>query len=393
MINKIDDTQCCLCRGCADACPVDAIQFSREKDGFLYPAIDTEKCIGCNRCEQVCPVMKRRINALQNEPKAFAARSKERTVRLQSTSGGIFYEAAMQVLQCGGYVCGAVFDEAFQVRHVVTKDVAVVNKMCGSKYAQSNNSGIYKEIQALLKDGKRILFSGCPCQCAALKSFLGRDYENLWVLDFVCHGIPSQRMLDDYCKYLEERYHSKIKSLSFRSKEAGWHSSSVKVNFENHKAYCEPIVIDAYMRSFLSGAVMKEACYTCRFKSFTSGSDLTLGDFWGAEVTHPELDDNLGLSAVFTHSEKGMTLLSSLPNVELVPVPAEEIIRYNQNVVRPSEPSAVRKEFLAYAQVHGFGNAIEYYFQETKTERLKRKTRYLLRCVYYKCLGKEKPLY
>ena len=392
MIDKISYIQCCLCKSCADKCPVSAILFEKEINGFLYPVIDTERCIHCEACETVCPVLKVR-NEMEGEfPKAYAARSQSREVRMNSTSGGLFFEAAKYVISNGGYVCGTVLDEHFKVKHVISDSIAEVEKMRGSKYAQSDTTGIYSQIQNLLLKEKQVVYSGCPCQAAALKAFLGKDYDNLIIIDFVCHGIPSQKMLNDYLESLEKRYSSRIHTVYFRSKVMGWHSSSVWVMFENGKIYTNPITVDPYMKAFLSGTSMKESCYSCSFKSFTSGSDITLGDFWGAETVLPEFDDNTGISAMFVNSARGERLVENL-QVDLLEVNKDDIIVYNRNIIVPSQKNELRDAFLEAASVSGFGNAITEYFTESLQDRLQRKLFFSLRSVYYRITGKNKPLY
>lgn len=393
MISRLNYDKCCLCRSCSDTCPTDAIQFSTYIEGFYYPTIDADKCIGCNRCDVVCPEMGSGNTIQEGFPLTFAARSMRPEVRMQSSSGGIFYELAVNIINSDGYVCGAVFDEEFCVKHIVSNDMVEVAKMCGSKYVQSDTSGIYRQVKKLLDEDKRVLFCGCPCQCAALRKFLGAPYENLVLVDFICHGVPSQSMLNSYQGLLEKRYKSRTKSFYFRNKEYGWHNFSVRVEFENEKIYSERYTIDSYMRAFLNGAIMQAACYSCSFKEFKSGSDITIGDFWGAEVSCPEFDDNMGLSAVFVNSTKGQELITSTGNVELKPADKEVVIAYNRNVMEPSKPSEIRDRMLVYASENGYGEAIEHFFRVNSFERIKRRLKYRLKCILFALVGKDRPLY
>lgn len=391
MIDKVSTDNCCLCKSCSNICPKDAISFTKNKKGFLYPVIDEDSCVRCNLCEKACPTRNERKSAEQM-PLAFAARSKDTATRLSSTSGGIFYEAAGYVRKQGGYVCGAVFDDRFRVVHAITTDQSVLDQMRGSKYAQSDTEGTYREIKKLLDHHQTVLFCGCPCQISGLRCYLGKNYDNLYLIDFVCHGISGGNTLEGYIQVMEKKYRSHMRSLSFRDKANGWHNSAVKIEFANGKTYSAPMVVDAYMRACLEGTTLKESCYSCKFKNFSSGSDLTLGDFWGAEVSLPSMDDNTGLSAVFVNSEKGSKLLKEL-EIELQQVKAETVIQYNRNVIEPPKPNDNRKAFYEFAALTGIGQAIQHYYQETAGQKLKRKARYAVRCVYYRLLGRNKPLY
>ncbi len=392
MIDKVTTKECYLCKACGDVCVADAISFAKEEKGFVYPQIDFSKCIKCNMCEKVCPALCELSIPRDGYPIAYAAQSKNIDVRLKSTSGGMFFEMASKVIQSGGVVCGAVFDEEFKVVHKIAENSEELKKMCGSKYAQSDMSGIFRKIKNKLQNGKNVLFSGCPCQTLALKKYVKIDYDNLILVDFICHGIPSQKFLDAYIKKMEEKYHSKIKSVCFRDKSRGWHSSSVKMKFENGKTYKNPITVDAYMTAFLNGTIMKERCYECHMKGFRSGSDITLGDFWGAELVFPELDDNMGVSAVFVNTEKGARLLEKI-GIDRYKTDGKEIIKYNQNVMVSTMMNPKREEFYTFCQTHEIGEALIEFFGESKYEAFQRKLWYRLRCVRNRLQGKEKPLY
>lgn len=392
MIDKVSTKECYLCKACGDVCPVEAIDFCKEEYGFFYPQINFSKCIKCNMCEKVCPALGEISEPQDNYPIAYAARSKNLDVRLKSTSGGLFFELASMIIKSGGAVCGAVFNEDFKVVHKIVEKQDDIRLMCGSKYVQSDMRGIFRKIKSILQSGKKVLFCGCPCQTAALKQYIKVGNENLILVDFICHGIPSQKFFDAYKKEMEKIYKSEIKEVHFRDKSRGWHSSSVKMNFENGKAYQKPITADAYMTAFLGGTIMKERCYECQMKDFHSGSDITLGDFWGAESVLPELDDNIGVSAVLVNTKKGLRLLDSL-EIDKYVVDKEEIIKYNHNVRYSTMMNPKRKEFYKFCQTHEIGEALVKFFGETKYELFKRELKYKMRCIRNKIQGKEKPLY
>lgn len=392
MIDKVSTKECYLCKGCSNICPTNAIEYSIEEKGFFYPKIDELKCIHCNLCERSCPVLNKIDSPEDNYPIAYAVKSKNIETRLKSTSGGVFFELGMYILKQGGCVCGTIFDNNFQVIHVLTEENSMLEKMRGSKYAQSEVGMIYRNIKKALDTGRMVLFCGCPCQTAALKLYINKEYNNLIIIDLICHGIPSQKFLDEYMKKLEKKYKSEIVDIEFRNKISGWHNSSIKIKFKNGKVYRNPIVIDTYMRGYFSGTTMKDSCYTCNVKGFHSGSDITIGDLWGAEINFPQLDDNLGLSAVFVNTKKGDDLLKLLDLIK-IKIAKEQIIKFNRNVVESTKPSQNREEFYKYCEKNSISKALFDYFCETKSEKVTRIIKYMIRCIKNKIYGKDKPLY
>lgn len=391
MIDKISVQDCTLCGACFNACPVNAISFSKEYLDFCYPKIDTDHCIHCNQCEKVCPLLGNKAKAEEGYPIAFAAKSNNESIRLRSSSGGIFYELANQMLQDGGYICGAVFDEDFHVKHIVSNSVDDLFRMMGSKYAQSDMGYCYREIKGKLNAGEKILFSGCPCQVAGLRNYLGKNYANLLLVELICHGIPSDLMLQTYIGMREKKYGAKLKHMEFRNKAKGWHSSSVRMEFENELIYSKLIATDAYMNGFLGSITLKPACYDCNFRNFGAGSDIILGDFWGAEVELLE-DDNKGTSAIIVLTQKGMTTLKKC-DLELISTDVETVVKYNGNLIKSAELSPKRELFYDYAENNGFTAAIHMYLEENFKQKVKRQGRYFLRCIWYAMRGKGKPLY
>ena len=257
MIDKVTAEQCALCGSCRNACPVDAISFDKKHLDFRYPRIDTDRCIGCNRCEKVCPVLKPVSGSAEGFPIAYVARNRDDGIRRISTSGGLFHALASRVLAEGGCICGAVLDGQFRVRHIVSDSPDDLRRMMGSKYAQSDMGLCYLEIRDRLTEGRTVLFSGCPCQVAGLRAYLGREYPQLILVELICHGISSAEMLQAYISMREKQYGAKLCRLEFRNKDKGWHRSSVRMEFGNGKVYHAPITEDAYMNGFLNS-------YNCR---------------------------------------------------------------------------------------------------------------------------------
>lgn len=391
MMDKVSVQECAICGACINACPVDAISLDKVHLDFRYPQIKEDICIHCNRCEKACPILGNKGKPENGYPVAFAAKSENDPMRMRSSSGGIFYELSDRMLRDGGYVCGAVFDDKFHVKHILSNAKEDILRMMGSKYAQSDVGRCYREIKDVLEKGCKVLFSGCPCQVAGLRTFLGKEYPNLLLVELICHGIPSDHMLQTYIHMQEKKYGAKLKRMEFRNKANGWHSSSVIMGFENQRVYSKPITGDAYMSGFLGSVTLKDSCYDCHFRNFAAGSDIILGDFWGAEVELSE-DDNKGISAILVISGKGMDIIDRC-NLALTPANVETVIKYNKNLLCSAAPSPQRSSFYASADTNGLEETIRRYLEESTIQKLKRQGRYVLRCIWHTIRGKGKPLY
>lgn len=391
MIDKVSVQECAICGACINACPVDAISLDKVHLDFRYPQINEDICIHCSQCEKACPILGNKGKPDEGYPVAFAAKSENAPMRMRSSSGGVFYELADQMLRDGGYVCGAVFDDEFHVKHILSNAKEDILRMMGSKYAQSDVGYCYREVKDVLEKGCKVLFSGCPCQVAGLRTFLGKEYPNLVLVELICHGIPSDHMLQTYIGMQERKYGARLTRMEFRNKKKGWHNSSVRMEFGHHRTYSKPIAADAYMNGFLGSVTLKPTCYQCHFRNFTAGSDIILGDFWGAEVELPE-DDNKGISAILVNSGKGMDIIDRC-NLALTPANVETVIRYNKNLLCSAAPSPQRSSFYASADTNGLEEAIRRYLEESTIQKLKRQSRYALRCIWHTIRGKGKPLY
>lgn len=392
MIDRISVEQCTLCGSCYNACPVDAISFKTLYLDFLYPAIDNSRCVGCDRCEKSCPILADKQEPESGYPIAFAARSRDEEARRKSSSGGVFYELASKILSEGGYICGAVFDDHFHVKHIVSNTQKDLYRMMGSKYAQSDMGMCFRQIKTLLDEGKNVLFTGCPCQVAGLRTYIGRKHPNLLLVELICHGIPSDHMLQTYIGMQERKYGARLTRMEFRNKKKGWHNSSVRMEFENGRVHSEPMTFDTYMQGYFRGVTLKESCFSCQFRGFKSGSDLTIGDLWGAEISIPDMDDNNGLSAVIVNSEKG-TLFLNRNKIIRRQFEIDKILKYNQSLLTSFDEGAQRTAFYAYTEKYDLERAIETFFQETLLQKAKRKFRFFLRYAWYTLQGKGKPLY
>lgn len=383
MIDKVNLKKCIQCENCKNICPINAISMNRKEAMFIYPMIDNEKCIKCQKCENVCPV----LNPLKQQGivKSYAVKHKNEEIRLESSSGGLFTALAKTIIDRGGYVFGAAFQENFSVKHIGINSKEKIQLLRGSKYVQSNLTDIFVEIDKLLKDGKVVLFSGTPCQCAAIRNFtMGKEYDgDLFVVDFICHGILSEDLFMDYIQYLEKREKSKIESFKFRNKRYGWIDSGPEVIYSNGKIKRWPLYEDLYMQGYFQGLCMRESCYTCQYKNFHSGSDITMGDFWGADVLAKDFYDKSGVSLCCVQSDKGEKLLNVAKiNLDIKEMPLDIIIKYNQGLIYPFKKGEKSSYYFRKVEKEGTIKALEKVTKLSKIEKIKRLYRKIRREYY-----------
>lgn len=307
MIGISKKENCCGCGACAQVCPKWCITMKPDEEGFLYPAVNQHLCVNCGLCEKVCPILNKKSDET-GPVAAFAAYTKDADVREASSSGGIFSVLAQQILDQKGVVFGAAFAEDFSVHHVMIERGEDLNLLRGSKYVQSQIENTYQEARQVLQKGRPVLFSGVACQIAGLKEFLGKEYDNLYTVDVLCHGVPSPKVWSRYVRERELQSNAKTVSAAFRSKRQGWKQYSMEFAFENGAQYAQVLSQDTYMRSFLSNICLRPSCHSCRFKDIPRVSDLTIGDAWGIQHHMPHMDDDRGTSVVLVHSEKGSRL-------------------------------------------------------------------------------------
>ena len=252
MIDRVKVSECCGCKACTDACSHGAISFKEGTDGFQYPKLDQERCVQCGLCIKSCPILNREPPAKSIALDVLAAQCKDRTVRSNSSSGGIFSVLARKVFDEGGVVYGAAWDSQMQLRHVKAEDCESLSSLMGSKYIQSDTTDIYRSVKEQLLAGRQVLFSGTPCQVRALRLFLRKPFDNLLTVDVVCHGTPSQASFDRYRSTLEKKKGARITGMNFRSKVSGWKSFSVEISYANGMRTIAEHHQDLFMRGFLS---------------------------------------------------------------------------------------------------------------------------------------------
>lgn len=366
MLLQIDNQKCSGCSACANICPKNCITMEQDTEGFLYPKIDKTKCVSCCICEKFCPAINR-INIVNKQKEAYACFTKDEETRLNSSSGGLFTEIASWIIQNNGVVFGASFTKDFYtVEHIEVDNLSALEKLRGSKYLQSDIGDTYKKAKNYLEQGRYVLFSGTPCQIVGLKSYLGKDYDNLFTQDIICHGVPSQLVWKKYLLYLEKKYKSKTKSVSFRNKRYGWENYCISIELEKGR-YIKRNVDDNYMKAFLSDLDLRPSCYDCHYKTKDRISDFTLADFWGVKNILPEMNDDKGTSLIVLHTKKAKDLFSIISdNLYLRKVDFESAIKYNSAMTRSCALPKNRDEFMVDVKNQEFNLVCKKYIKLNK---------------------------
>lgn len=340
MIDILKKESCCACGACVNICPNSSIVMVEDNEGFLYPKVNKETCVGCSLCENVCPILNQHTI---NEPKqVLAAKNKDKEIQYQSTSGGVFSLISQQVIKEGGVVFGAIFDDKWEVRHDYIEKEQDLNLLRGSKYIQSRTEDSFKKVEKFLNQGILVLYSGTPCQISGLRNYLRKEYDNLLAIDIVCHGVPSPKVWRKYL--LEVSKKDRIKSVAFRDKTSGWGRSSVVIDMENNKL-SEVMYVNTFVRGFLKNLYLRPSCYDCKFKSFNSGSDITLADYWGIEKFYKEFYDRNGVGLVMVNTYKGKKYLD-LTKIDYIETTLSQAIAYNSAIVASVRPHRKREYFF-----------------------------------------------
>lgn len=376
MIHITDKKNCCGCSACVQRCPKQCIRLEEDTEGFLYPQVDEETCIKCGLCEKVCPILNQadKLSVLE----VLAVKNPNDEERMNSSSGGVFLPLAREVINQGGVVFGAVYDESWEVHHVYAEKIEDVYPMMGSKYLQSKIGNSFKDAERFLKQGREVLFVGSPCQIAGLRTYLrNKQYSNLLAVDFLCHGVPSPGV---WRRYLAETYGgydakeqsrlqatagknsvllsslnatSPIGDIKFRDKrESGWKKYRFVVRQKSASKADQNTVLSSdihydnpFMRGFLSDIYLRPSCYECKCKNGVNHSDMTIADFWGINQIAPEFDDDKGVGLVLLNTKKGEEYFSRFP-MDMMPSNLEEAHYHNGGFNEHTKAHPKRDQFF-----------------------------------------------
>lgn len=332
-----DTHNCDGCTACYSICPKNAIEMEPDAFGFLYPQVNLDKCIDCGLCTKACPLINTNDEKNEQVPLCFAARHKRTEELLKSRSGGVFKAIGDYVLRNNGVVYGAAFDEMWYVRHIRVDDPKKLDDLRESKYVQSDMRGVFQKVYSDLQTGRLVCFSGTPCQCAGLYSYIKlkkADVTNLFCVDIVCHGVPSPFLWKDYVSWVHEKYKAEITAINMRDKTiVGWNGHEESFQFSKKKK----IYKHSFRVLYYTELITRKSCYRCNFANLTRPSDLTLADFWNWRKVIPGFNkDNKGVSQVLVNTKKGKYLLDNiLSDLTLIPTDLQISKQYNMEHSTP----------------------------------------------------------
>ena len=384
-----DKKSCCGCGVCALICPKQAIVMKRDSLGFLYPNLKKELCISCGLCEKMCAFQKKTKN---DRPETVYALARKDTQHLMnSASGGVFACIAEKWIEDGGIVFGvALLSDGgiLTPSHIMAQTKEELRPILGSKYVQSYLGTAYSDIKNLLDSGRKVLFSGTPCQVAGLKSWLKKDYFGLLTIDLVCHGVPSAAMFQDYLAVESNKLGHPIEDFQFRDKEKGWglNAKMIYCEYGNEKSVCIPSNQSSYYELFLRSEIYRESCYHCPFANAHHPADLTIGDYWGIEKEHPAfltpngmLDLKSGISMLMVNTAKGSNVFETYKDAFwYYPSTFECASKYNEQLKNPSSPGSHREKLLRLYQKKGYPALERWYWKQKNRVSKKEKLLYHL---------------
>lgn len=316
---------------------------------------------------------------MMNEyPMAYAMYNKNLSIREKSSSGGIFYLLADEVLNKDGVVFGAKFNEKWELKHSYCTKKSELEPFLGSKYIQSDIGNMYKQAKQMLDEDKEVIFSGTPCQIGGLKSYLRKEYENLLTVDFICHGVPSKMV---WRRFLEENYNiNKIEKINFRDKKYGWKGFRLHISTNDGVSVCKERTKDPFMKGFLQNIYLRPSCYDCRFKGYKRNSDITLGDFWGVEDICNEMFNDKGTSLILINSNKGHKYIDNIwESVEYKAIDLEKAILANPAAINSVQTNKKRVKFYSQLNESSITKQIEVVTKISIGFRIKRKIKSLFK--------------
>ena len=373
-------TDCCGCSACYNVCPRKAISMQEDEYGYVYPVIDQDKCVGCGLCRKVCHYQADK--ELRTPIKAYAAAGKKEEFLKKAASGGMFSLVADKILEEGGVVFGAAMEyhnNTLIPKHIAVESKEELFKLQGSKYVQSFIGNTYAEAKKYLADGRKVLFSGTPCQIEGLKGYLGREYENLYTIDIICHGVPNAKWFQDYIKVFETKLQGSIYSYNFRDKSRG-QGMNARIEYYDKNGKAKVIYRDGHLTSFfhlfLKMNIYRDNCYHCPYARKERTADITIGEYWGIyeehadEMKHSTMSNSKGISCVLLNSDKALKIFEQLmPQMDYFESTVDKIAKHNMQLREPTQYTDDRFKLFDLYKNAGY-EGIEKYFQ--KSIRFKR---------------------
>lgn len=340
MINNNKKIDCCGCSACVQRCPKQCITMQEDEEGFLYPHVNAEQCINCGLCEKVCPCINQGDTT---EPiEVYVAKHPDDVIRMKSSSGGLFSALAETIIREGGVVFGARFDEQWQVIHSFAERKEELGRFRGSKYLQSAVGTCFQDAESFLKKGRKVLFTGTPCQIAGLHHFLQKDYQNLLTVAIACHSVPSPIVWKEYLKCFPT---NQIKDVNFRDKRISWERYGLAIMKEGGKDFFQEHDNNMFMQLFLHGIISRPSCFKCPAKDGKCMADIIIGDPWGISQVAPSyVNDHRGVSFVACLTERGQSYFKSL-SLETTTVSYAQVIEHNGGLTQIAKEPVERDAF------------------------------------------------
>lgn len=374
MIEVKNKKDCCGCSACAQACAKGCIMMVEDEEGFLYPNIDKDSCVECGLCEKVCPVLNVKPEE-KKEQKAFVVQNRDLEVLRQSTSGGAFTAIAQWILSEGGIVCGAAYDGDLTVKHVFVENVESLKKFRNSKYVQSQIGDTFKKTKEYLQSGKKVLYSGTPCQLEGLLTYLRKPYENLWTVDVVCHACPSPLMFRKY-KEWQKAKGDDIENIAFRDKHYGYKYSTMSVFRKTSKNYHEGIDTDPYLRAFFQHISVRPSCFACAFKKQYRLTDFTIWDCFDVDRFCKEMDNDRGVTKIMCHTKRAQMAMPNLEKyLKVCEITPEDAVEGEKEIFQSASTCDKRDEFFHDLNTMPVEECFNKYFPLSIRHRLEKQIR------------------
>ena len=365
------ENSCTGCGACASICPQGCITISRNEEGFYYPKCDDEKCVRCHLCEKTCHVLSNEAKNEISEDDYFMYADID-SVRIDSSSGGAFYRLAQCILSQNGVVYGSAFNPKNNRLEIISSNDIAFKRLQKSKYIESYSGLSFSKVGNDLKNNRKVLFCGTPCQVRGLKHYLETkkiDCANLITVDFICHGVPSSLCFEEYVSKVLKK-NKQLDNVDFRNKRfekngQKWHDMSLRLDFEDNTSAVVPYEVPynyGYYKLFMDNVILRKCCYNCNIPS-SSVADFTIADFWGINMYRPEIDDNKGISVIKFHTIKAKEYWSNLnykaPLYEPLPF---DTVRYIYKKPNKTPLLVKRKEFFDNMRRYGYKKAIIKYY-------------------------------